>query len=62
MDKKSKLIWVVIILLIILGTMLYFYLKPSSNNFDNTASNIREVTVGTGDIEKSITGSRRNII
>lgn len=61
--KNSKLIWVVGILLIIFGIMIYFYLKPADNsNQNNSSSNIREVTVGTGNIEKSITGSRRNII
>ena len=62
MKKKSnKLIWVVVILLIVFGTMVYFYLKPTGDNSNSNASNIREVQVGTGNIEKSITGSRRSI-
>ena len=63
MKKKSnKLIWITIVLLIIFGMMLYFYLKPSDNKLDDITSNIREIVVETGNIEKSITGSRRNII
>jgi len=60
--KSSKLIWVVVSLLIVFGVMVYFYLKPTDNNSNNLSSNIQEVTVGTGNIEKSITGSRRSII
>lgn len=59
--KNSKMIWFVLALLIIFGIMIYFYLKPSNNNSNNSSSNIREVTVGTGTIEKTITGSRRSI-
>ena len=63
MNKKSKrLILIMVVLLVVFGMMLYFYLKPSDNKFDNTSSNIKEVIVGTGNIEKSITGSRRNIV
>ena len=62
MKKKNKLVWVVIALLVIFSVMIYFYVKPTDNNSSDTSSNIREVTVSTGNIEKSITGSRRNII
>ena len=60
-NNSSKLIWVIVILLIVFGTMVYFYLKPTGDNSNGNASNIREVQVGTGNIEKSITGSRRSI-
>ena len=59
--KNSKLIWIVVALLAVFGIMLYFYLKPATNNSNNTESNVQEVAVGTGNIEKSITGSRRSI-
>ena len=60
--KRSTLIWIIIILLIIFGLMLYLYLKPVDNNSNKTLDNIRKVEVETGDVEKSITGSRRNIV
>ena len=58
--KNSKLIWLVLLLVIIFAIMLYFYFKPASDNKTDT-SNIREVQVNTGTIEKTITGSRRSI-
>ena len=58
MKKNNKLIWLVVGLVVIFSVMLYFYFKPADGNTGNSSSNIREVTVGTGIIEKTITGSR----
>ena len=59
--KSSKLIWLILGLLLVLGVMLYIYFKPPSDNSNNNSDNVREVQVGTGTIEKTITGSRRSI-
>jgi len=60
MKKKSnKLIFLILILIIAFGIMLYFYFKPADTESTSSA-NIREITVGNQTIVKTITGSRRD--
>jgi len=60
--KGNKLILVAAALFIVFGVMIYLYLKPAGNSATNIDSNIQEVTVGTGNIEKLVTGLRRSIV
>lgn len=58
--KKNKLVWVIVILVIVLGTIIYFYLSQNSEKTETTSSTtttIKETTVGTQTITKTITSS-----
>lgn len=59
--KKSKLIWVIIILFILLVGIVFMYFnqnsEATSSTTDTTTTNIKEVTVGTQTITKTLTSS-----
>lgn len=59
--KKSKLIWVIIILFILLAGILFMYFNQNSNTASSsgevTTTNIKETTVGTQTITKTLTNS-----
>lgn len=60
--KKNKSIIIIIVLVVLLVGLIYFYLNNSSStahtaNDTNTSTNIKEVTVGTGTITKTLTSS-----
>ncbi|MDR0978452.1 MAG: hypothetical protein LBL91_00665 [Lachnospiraceae bacterium] len=62
--KKNKLVWVILILLVIFGIMIYFYINPlsttdASSGLESTTS---EAQVSVQTITKSITSSRCYII
>ena len=54
--KNSKLIWLILVLVVIFGVMIYISFKPTGSKGIDT-SNIREVQVDIGTIEKTISGS-----
>ena len=60
--KNNKLIWVIVVLLIAFGTMIYFYLKPVKvNTNESDADETRkEVAVDSQTITKEISSSRRD--
>lgn len=58
--KKNKLVWIIIILLIAFGAILYRYFNSNTsatNSTTQTTSTIKEVTVGTQTITKTLTSS-----
>jgi len=63
--NKSKLIWVIIILLIALGGIVYYYIRSnisnsnggSGTNSGNSTTTTRTATVGRQTITKTVTGS-----
>lgn len=57
-NKKNKLIFLVIILLLIFSVMIYFYINPFQDKVDNVSnSNNRITTVTKQTIRKEISGS-----
>ena len=54
---KKKYLWIILILLIVFTGMVYFYFKEDTVSSDTSSDTVREVTVGTQTIVKSITGS-----
>lgn len=60
--KKSKLIWVILILIMVLAGVIYFYLEQNAEATQTSATTtssttIKEVTVGTQTITKTLTSS-----
>jgi len=64
--SKSRLIWVIIVLLIALGGIIYYYIRSGTSNGSSTnntstsgngATTTRTATVGRQTITKTVTGS-----
>jgi len=60
--KNKKLIWIILILIITLGVMVYSYFNPKENSNNSDSNNMREISAGIGNIERTISGTRRDFI